>query len=1413
MKKLKQHYWLATLLISFLALTLSPGLAQKKYDKLVDKTNASYAVGDYIKAIKSNLKLKKKASKKLGAENPYIVEYYLLAARNQLAMGELVDFNLNYEEAVKLSEKINGIDSPEHIIVLNRVSNMLLQNGNPIKAEEYIKLAQNYLGSIEENDDLKAFTDLNSAAVYSTQGFYAKAIEFIEENEKYYSGRAVTKKTVIDPKSGKLKSVKLDAKEIAGRLDDYARLMNLKANTYRLMGDFQNADATFMRAGEWIDDNLGKANIRYVENQLLHGQMLEENGIDPKIPRKTYENALSYLKRQNNESHYMALEIYESLLNSYLVNNEMAKFKNLNNEYERVIKKYFDKKSLNYIKLDAMRFRSNIDADKTKKIETQAVSLLNSSTIPEFHVSRINLLDLAYQAALINKTYSNADNYLTEILRQKEALYGSGSPEYHLTVTESANFYIDFTDKIDEAGKIYTESWEGIVRPQIKHGHINYVRTLNHLAKYYEITDQLKKASSTLDEALMATQVKFDNEDIKYGIELEKIAALKTKIGDYKGAAENIEESIDILFKERRDKINVVHYVKALETSAKLLSLEGAFEEAKTTLVRSQRLLFRAEDLTQYDELASNIDLAEIYVKFGRISQTEGMLSTSLSAYEGLYGANSRNLVAPLLSYGSLKLFTGDYTEAEKFARRALTIAKEDYGPNSSKTAKCNILLSEIYTSIGDYEKARLNIETALAIQEKVYGRDHIDFAKSQSQLGLILFFSNEDPDLIESVFEESKTTIAEKLGNRTPMYAEVLKNLSMLYIQEQQFDNAFNSLSLAEIIWETRLQTRKNVNVASIYTLTGDVYYQQKDYSNAEEKYIKAKKLYENFFSPDHPEYVRVISKLAKVYYMQGDKRKAKKSLQEVIDKYDSYIQTYFPALSEREKAKFWNTIKSDYEFYVTLAMTFKDEDPKMIESVFNNALRTKAILLSSSIKIRERILNGNDEELKTLYNEWLAKKEFLTTALSMRLDQLAENEIDPVIVQNEVEQLEKQLSEKSELIKSSNEQSIIDWEDVQSVLNENEIAIEMIRYRHFDHIFTDSVIYAGLYVKNNKVQKKPGVFTINNGKDLETKYFKAYRNSIIYRRRDRFSNAQYWQPIANVVGPTATIYLSADGVFNQINLEAIPVDDNNYVLDNSNIILVSNTKDIYLNALKQKETASVSASMFGNPIYYLEASANTRHKIGQLKGTEVEINELNKLLNGKGWSTSTKLERLATEESIKTVDNPEIMHIATHGFFTPEANITEDALKDQNEAKLAENPLLRTGLLMAGAGDLLDKTKFNYNIEDGILTAYEAMSMNLDKTDLVVLSACETGLGDLTIGEGVYGLQRAFMVAGAQTLIMSMFKVNDEATQKLMINFYSKWLATGKKRESFVQAKKELRNEFQDPIYWGAFIMIGLE
>jgi CHAT domain-containing protein len=256
---------------------------------------------------------------------------------------------------------------------------------------------------------------------------------------------------------------------------------------------------------------------------------------------------------------------------------------------------------------------------------------------------------------------------------------------------------------------------------------------------------------------------------------------------------------------------------------------------------------------------------------------------------------------------------------------------------------------------------------------------------------------------------------------------------------------------------------------------------------------------------------------------------------------------------------------------------------------------------------------------------------------------------------------------------------------------------------------------------------------------------------------------------------------------------------------------VLVSNTKDLYLQKNKAKQVPDNSASMFGNPTFYLASSG--KHAYSPLPGTEKEISQLNFLLKQKGWKAENYVETGATEEKIKELNSPKIFHIATHGFYKPADEIKFEEELEGNEAELAKNPLLRNGLLLKGGGDLLTKTDYNYNMENGILTAYEAMNLNLDKTDLVVLSACETGLGELEAGEGVFGLQRAFLVAGAKVLVMSMFKVDDEATQKLMLKFYQKWLNSNKLRQSFVEAKKELRTEYPEPIYWGAFMMIGLD
>ncbi|MDW8286923.1 MAG: CHAT domain-containing protein, partial [Flammeovirgaceae bacterium] len=383
-----------------------------------------------------------------------------------------------------------------------------------------------------------------------------------------------------------------------------------------------------------------------------------------------------------------------------------------------------------------------------------------------------------------------------------------------------------------------------------------------------------------------------------------------------------------------------------------------------------------------------------------------------------------------------------------------------------------------------------------------------------------------------------------------------------------------------------------------------------------------------------------------------------------------------------------------------------------------------------------------------------------------------------------------------------------------------------EIIRYNHFDKVFTDSVIYAALIITPN-TRKAPAYVLLPNGKDLEEKWMGYYRTCLQFDIPDKESYRNFWQPIAVKINSLTKqqdskdikIYLSSEGVYNQLNLEAIPVEDGQYVIDLNNIILLTNTKDLLNRSKKvRQEEVSGEAVLMGNPVFYpdlkeSEYNAYTSRPVTQLPGTFKEVEELSKLLNKDGLQPSVYTHLKATEEKMRTLKSPEILHVATHGFFIADETVQEDDATGLAQEKEVVNPLYRSGLLLKDAGELLEADNpYAYNRKDGVLTAFEAMSLNLDNTKLVVLSACETGRGDSKVGDGVYGLQRAMLVAGAKALIMSLFEVSDEATQQLMINFYRNWIEKKmNKREAFIEAKKELRRQFPEPKYWGAFIMVG--
>ncbi len=420
----------------------------------------------------------------------------------------------------------------------------------------------------------------------------------------------------------------------------------------------------------------------------------------------------------------------------------------------------------------------------------------------------------------------------------------------------------------------------------------------------------------------------------------------------------------------------------------------------------------------------------------------------------------------------------------------------------------------------------------------------------------------------------------------------------------------------------------------------------------------------------------------------------------------------------------------------------------------------------------------------------------------------QLDEDKISLTDIQKEIEEIEVSLSDKTNgNIELSSK--IIDWNDVYRSLAPKQTAIEMIRFRYFTNTFSDSIIYMSLLL-NEKSKEGPKAVLLENGKELETKKFKYYRNATILKQEDYSSYNSYWEPIKSSIPDGNTLFLSLDGVYNQLNPEMLSNPKNKiYAIDQNEFVFVGNTKDIVPKPAKKddkksKNTINNKGTFYflGNPNFYEKRSA--KNEIPSLVGAENEIIEIDKIFKAKSYQTVAMLGAQITEDTTKNIVQPSILHIATHGYFTD---------KKEGTNELTGNPMLNSGLLLSNAGDILaDKEQSYVNRSPGILTASEVMDLNFSNTNLVVLSACETGRGKVESGEGVYGLQRAFMVAGAKAVVISLFKVNDEATMLLMKTFYELLLNNGGDfRKALRDSKQTLKNnpQFQNPIFWGAFIL----
>jgi CHAT domain-containing protein len=916
-------------------------------------------------------------------------------------------------------------------------------------------------------------------------------------------------------------------------------------------------------------------------------------------------------------------------------------------------------------------------------------------------------------------------------------------------------------------------------------------------AKTMATKERLTKAGNLMLNDLDKMRAEFDSSDFDYSIIVTDNAGV-FNVREKGEAGAKMISGANLFAKFKQDEA-----MTDLEKARIHLEF-GEITYAQNKYAFAEKRFATARELFENGRITEDIGYSKtianqglLFATMGRFTQAEACTAEALELRKAMLGETNAGVAASYNNYSVLKYNLGKYNEAEKDIHQALSILEQNNLQNAMQYAIVLNNEAMLYQTIGRYEASIKNLQQAIATAEKLQNsrsRNHLKFV---SNLALLYQQTGKYTEA-----EELYLSAQNRLSKTSPDYAGILTNLALLYRAMGKNDKVEEPLKKALTIYKQNFGEDNSVYAKAMSDL-GNFYRSQAKYAEAEPLLTKALAVREKTLGTSHPLYAQSQEDLAIYYWKKGENDQAYTLYKSVMDRSLEFINDYFPPMSEAEKTRYWDVLSPRFQRFYNFASDYASTQPTVANDLYDYHIATKALLLNSTNKIKQSIIKSQDAALIKDYFTWLDQKETLARLYAYTKEELKDQKINLDSVERATNTMEKRISERSKDFSAGYAAQKIAFSQIAALLSDQEAVVEVVRVRSYDQNFTEDSHYLALVLtKNSKV---PTLIKLDNGQQLETRYAKYYRNAIQQKQLDNVSYEQYWSKIEPTVAGKKVLYLSLDGVYNQLNLNTLQKTGGDYLVKKYELILLSNSKDLLAIKNRKPATPAKKAFLLGFPDY-------GGPELATLPGTKTELEGISKMLKTSGYTVSQFIQKEATEKNLKSLKAPELIHIATHGYFLKDVETGGNAFGVSAE-NASDNPLLRSGLMLAGASKTISGVS-QPNLEsndNGVLTAYEAMNLNLEGTSLVILSACETGLGEVKSGEGVYGLQRAFFVAGADALIMSLWKVDDAATQLLMTNFYTNWIKLHDKQKAFKQAQLQLMTKYKEPYYWGAFVMIG--
>ena len=1061
---------------------------------------------------------------------------------------------------------------------------------------------------------------------------------------------------------------------------------------------------------------------------------------------------------------------------------------------------------------------------------------------PKYATSMYNL---AYLYKSIGR-YSEAERFYKQTIQFGEEQFFKDYLLYSSSLHNLAGLY-ESTGRYAEAESLYVQAIQ-VIKEQLGEDHPNYATSLNNLAYLYKSMGRYADAEPLYGQATQIRKEQLGEDHPDYATSLNNLALLYKGMGRYADAEPLYEQATQI----RKEQLGEDHpdYATSLNNLAGLYQSMGRYADAEplygqATQIRKEQL---GEDHPDYATSLNN--LAGLYQSMGRYADAEPLYGQATQIRKEQLGEDHPDYATSLNNLALLYQGMGRYADAEPLYEQATQIRKEQLGEDHPDYATSLNNLAGLYQSMGRYADAEPLYGQATQIRKEQLGEDHPDYATSLNNLALLYQGMGRYADA-EPLYEQAMDIIKEQLGEDHPDYATSLNNLAYLY-------QSMGRYAEAEPLFEQAMDVTKeqlgedHPNYATSLNNLAYLYQSMGRYADAEPLFEQAMDATKEQLGKDHPNYATLLNGLAYLYQSMGRYADAEPLYEQANALIHQNLIMSFAGLSEKEKKQYLQTISGNFEAYHSFALRRKSANPSITAMSYDNSLVNKGLLLRSSQDMRNAIAQRQDSALLATYDAWQGYRQQLARLYAQPIAQRYANTDSLEALANG---LEKTLNRQASAFREQTEALQVKRQDVQKSLGKYEAALEFIQFNyHNNKEWADTTFYAALLLRPQ--DPYPQMIKLCTKRQLDSLLGRGTPTELatmLYASRGASPANQsigqgqalyelIWQPLDSLLSGTQTVYFSPAGRLHQVAFAALPYGQDSLLMDRYTLHQLSSTRLLAL-ADPVARASTTHAALFGGihyntdttellamasqggfrstPSVYVPQEAGRGKQWDYLGGTAQEVRAIDALLRQQGISTRQYTASEALEEQFKQLGqdspSPTILHVATHGFFFPDVedtlhrNTLLASLNEQQQVyRLTDDPLRRAGLVFAGANHAWLGEKIPDGLDDGILTAYEVSQMNLSNTELVVLSACETGLGRVQGSEGVYGLQRAFKMAGAKNLIMSLWQVPDRETQQMMELLYRFYLQEKLPiRQAFGKAQQQMREKY-DPYFWAAFTLV---